>query len=468
MQVWLSIFLLSWGLLVGSPGTAAETAPLPLPAAAPGSGSISPADRAFLEDLQRRGFDYFWNEANPVNGFVRDRSGNDVCSIAGLGFGFSAICIGVEHGWISRQAGCQRILLTLQALSAAPQGETPHGMAGNHGWFYHFLKHDRPERAGTCEVSSIDTAIFFAGAFDASVFFDSRLDPEENELRRLVREMFRKVDWNWMSQGQPTLSLSWDPAKGFSKFRWRGYNEGLLLYVLALGAEDKPMPSESWQAWTRSYRWANYEGIEYLQFSPLFGHQYPQCWIDFRGIADDYMRQHGITYFENSRRATLAQQAYAIRNPKGFPNYGPQEWGFSSCNGPKRDGVDGYRMRGAPPKAFDDGTISPAAIAASTPFVPEICLPTLRHLQQRYPKCWGRYGFTGAYNAKLGWIDDQYFAIDQGSVVLMIENHLVGGVWRRSMSHPVIRRGLERAGFAPLPELDKRAGQAGARPVLSD
>lgn len=460
MRAWFSILLLFCGLAAIS-GAAAETTQ-PRPAAAP--GSVTPDDRAFLEDLQRRGFDYFWNEANPTNGFVRDRSGSDVCSVAGLGFGFSAVCIGVEHGWISRQAGCRRILRALQVLAAAPQGETPHGMAGNHGWFYHFLKLDRPERAGTCEVSSIDTAIFFAGAFDASAFFDNPQDPEENELRRLADEMFQKIDWAWMSEGQPTLSLSWDPAKGFSKYRWRGYNEGLLLYVLALGAEGKPMPPESWQAWTRSYRWANSEGIEYLQFSPLFGHQYPQCWIDLRGIADAYMRQHRTTYFENSRRATLAQQAYAIRNPKGFPNYGPLEWGFSSCNGPKRDGVDGYRMRGAPPKAFDDGTISPAAVAASIPFAPEICLPTLRHLQQRYPKSWGRYGVTGAYNAKLGWIDEHYFAIDVGSIVLMVENHLTGGVWRRSMSHPVVRRGLERAGFAPQPEPEPQNDRPGVGP----
>jgi hypothetical protein len=424
--------------------------PVP-PALAPASVQrLAPADRAFLEDLQRRSFDFFWHEANPANGFGRDRSGGDWCSVAGLGFGFSAICIGVDHGWITRQEGCRRILLTLETLAAAPQGEAPRGMAGNRGWFYHFLERDRPERVDWCEVSTVDTALFFAGAFDASIRFDNPQDPEECRLRQLADEMFRRIDWQWMTEGQPTLSLSWHPADGFSKCRWHGYNEGMIIYILALGTDRQPLSPDFWNAWTKNYQWKQREGFQYLQFAPLFGHQYSHCWIDFRNIADDYMRKKGITYFENSRRAVFAQQAYALRNPRKFPNYGLWEWGFTACNGPRRDGVDGYCARGAPPAELDDGTIAPTAVAGSIAFAPEICLPTLRQFRQRYPALWGKYGFTDAYNAKVNWIDDQYFAIDQGPIVLMIENYLTGATWRRTMSHPVIRRGLARAGFAAM------------------
>jgi hypothetical protein len=220
---------------------------------------------------------------------------------------------------------------------------------------------------------------------------------------------------------------------------------------LGLGTSTNPLPASSWTAWTRGYTWRTNYGQAYVPFPPLFGHQYSHCWIDFRHAADAYMRGRASTYFENSRRATFAQRAYCIANPGRFPGYSSNLWGLTACDGPGTGGIAGYNARGAPPAQDDDGTLAPTAVGGSLPFAPEVCLPALRSLYDRFrPKLWTGYGFRDAFNLRVDWWDPDTLGIDQGPIVLMIENHRTAGVWRRFMQAAEIRRGLERAGFAPV------------------
>ena len=417
----------------------------------PGGASHPESDDAFLDRMERAAFDYFWNEANPENGLIRDRSTPDSkCSIAAVGFGLSALNIGVERGWVPRETARQRVLTTLRTLAEGPQGEQADGVNGHRGWFYHFLEMGSAQRAWKCELSSIDTALLLAGVLDAGEFF-SRQDPDEGAIRDLAKRLVSRVDWAWMTNGKETITMGWHPEKGFLESRWIGYNEAMILYLIALGASGDPGAAGDrspvrWEAWTSGYKWRRHHGFEFVEFAPLFGHQYSHCWVDFRGIVDAEMRPHGIDYFENSRRATLAQRAYCIANPGGFPNYGPLDWGLSACDGPK-----GYAARGAPPAENDDGTLAPTAVGGSIPFAPEVCIPTLRHWEHTHGKrLWGRYGFRDGFNRKENWWATDTLGIDQGAILIMAENHRTGSVWRRMKSNPVIRKGLERAGFKPL------------------
>lgn len=409
------------------------------------------SDAEFLELLQATAFDFFWREANPTNGLVKDRSTpGSFCSIAATGFGLTAIGIGIDHGWISRAAGRARVLATLRTFWEGPQGEAAAGVIGHRGWFYHFLDLNTATRFKQVELSSIDTALFLAGALEAREYFDGD-HPDERRLRELADALLDRVDWHWMTDGGDTLTMGWHPETGFLKSRWVGYNEAMILYLLALGARRDPLPASSWAAWTRGYRWATHYGQSYLEFAPLFGHQYSHCWVDFRGLADAYLRARGMDYFENSRRATLANRAYCIANPGGWRGYGPDCWGLTACDGPGFAPYHAYMARGAPPPENDDGTLAPTAAGGSLPFAPEVCLPALRHFYEAWrERLWTPFGFRDAFNLTAEWWDPDVLGIDQGPILIMAENYRTGRVWQRFMRSAVIRRGLERAGFAPL------------------
>lgn len=408
-------------------------------------------DEAFLDYMQQTAFDYFWYEANPTNGLIKDRSTeNSPCSIAANGFGFSAICVAIERGWITREQGRERTLLTLKTYANLPQGDAEDGTAGYKGWFYHFLDMNSGVRVWKCELSSIDTALLLGGVLHAREFFTGE-DAEEKEIRRLANLLVNRLDWRWMMNGQDTLTMGWHPEKGFIESRWQGYNEAMLLYLLGLGVSNNPLPADSWKAWTRTYKWETHYGLSFVPFPPLFGHQYSHVWIDFRGTKDDYLRPHGLDYFENSRRATLAQQAYAKANPLKHQGYSSLVWGLTACDGPGRDKFLGYSARGTPPIENDDGTIAPTAAGGSFAFTPEISLPTLRHFYDEYrEQIWTVYGFRDAFNLTADWWGPDVIGIDQGPILLMIENHRSGSVWRKFMQSPEIKRGMERAGFRPL------------------
>jgi len=403
------------------------------------------SDSVFLDLLQRASFDFFWLEANPSNGLIKDRSaGYAPCSIASVGFGLTAITIGIDRGWISRAAGRQRVLTTLKTFWQKPQGREAQGYIGYKGFFYHFLDMNTALRTWDSELSSIDTALLLAGILDMKQYFTGS-DPEEAQIRSLADSIYYRVDWNWMRNFQPNVSGGWTPERGFIGWWWSGYNEAMIMNLLGLGSPTHPLPVSIWQAWTAGYQWQTHYGYSYVIFPPLFGHQYSHCWIDFRNLQDGYMGSRGIDYFENSRRATLAQRAYCIANPGGWKGYGENLWGLTACDGP-----NGYKARGAPPPENDDGTIAPTAAAGSLPFAPEVCLPALRHMYDSFSaSLWTRYGFRDAFNLTKNWWGPDVIGIDQGPIVVMIENYRSGRVWQRFMQNPDIQRGLQRAGFKP-------------------
>ncbi len=404
------------------------------------------AEDAFLDLLEETAFQFFWQEANPANGLIRDRTGNlSLSSIAAVGFGLSAYTVGIERGWITREEGIARTLATLRFFWTAPQSNAPDA-TGYKGFFYHFLNMDTGRRAGTTELSTIDTALLLGGVLHVGEYFDGA-GADEEEIRALADSIFARVDWTWAQARPPAISHGWRPENGFIGNDWIGYNEAMILYILALGSPTHPVEPAAWDRWVEGYQgqWQTLYGYTFLTFPPLFGHQYSHLWIDFRGIQDAYMREKGIDYFENSRRATLAQRNYHIDNPRNWPNYGPNEWGLTASDIP-----GGYRARGAPPAQNDDGTIAPTAPGGSLPFAPEETLAALRHLYRTYPRLWGPYGFRDAFNVDQNWIATDYLGIDQGPILLMAENLRTERIWDVFMQHEAIQRGISLAGFEPV------------------
>ena len=423
-------------------------------------------DDEFLDYVQQTSFDYFWYLANPANGLVPDRSAaGSVASIAAVGFGLTAIGIGIDHGWILRTQGVARVLTTLNTFLQGPQGTNASGIIGYNGWFYHYLDMKTALRSGA-ELSSIDTALLLAGILYAKQYFDGT-NADETTIRTLSDAIFNRVDWNWMARGTNALSMGWfpgsGPGSGFLPGNWIGYDEGMILYCLGLGAATNPLPGSAWNRWTSGYTWATNYGLAFIPFPPLFGHQYSHCWIDFRHIADAYMNGHNSTYFENSRRATLAQRAYCIANPSQRVGYASNVWGLTACDGPS-----GYAARGAPPSQNDDGTIAPTAAGGSMPFAREYCLPALQYFYSHFrTRIWTAYGFRDAFNLGAQWWGPDELGIDQGPIVIMIENYRTQRVWRRFMQNDEVQRGLQRAGFVSLPFMAPRLQEMAAQNAFS-
>lgn len=412
-------------------------------ACAPGAHAIT--NQALVDSLQHTAFKFFWNEANPSNGLIKDRStSGSACSIASTGFGISAICVGITHGWVGRTEGRDRILTTLNTFWTKPQGSGSSGFIGYRGLYYHFLDMNTATRTWDSEVSTIDSALLFGGILDAKEYFATS-DPGDVLVRQLADSIYYRADWNFFRNGNTGILMGWKPGTGFGGYgQWIGYNEAMILYILALGSPTHAVPDNAWGAWTSGYDWLDYNGWSFVSFPPLFGHQYSHCWIDFRFIRDAYMQGRGITYFENSRRATLAQRDYCVFNPGHYPGYGANLWGLTACDDP----YWGYLAHGAPPAQSDNGTIAPTAPAGSIAFAPDAALLVLQNLYDTYrPQLWGRYGFKDAFNLNAGWWDTDYLGIDQGPVILMAENYLNAGIWNRFNRNTDIQRGLQHAGF---------------------
>ena len=449
---------------LGSSGLALGCAHVPMAARA------DPAVDGFLDDLQRRTFRYFWETTNPANGLARDRFPTpSFASMAAVGFALTAYPIGVHRGFVSRRDAAQRTLATLRFLATAPQGDAPAGMTSHKGFFYHFVDMERGARFEQTELSTVDTALLLGGMLFAQSYFDR---PAEAEIRALVDQIYARVDWRWSQARPPTIALGWSPEKGHLPYDWIAYSEAMLVYILALGSPTHALGPESWAAWSAGLpkHWATEEGLQLVRFGPLFGHQYSHIWVDFRGIQDAFMRSKGLDYFENSRRATLAQHAYALRNPMQWDGYGPRLWGLTACDGPADVTVEvegrmrtfrTYSARG--PGDFDDGTVAPTAVGGSVPFAPDLCIPTLMAMRADHGEhLYAQYGFLDSLNLTVpptvplkhgrhvprrGWYNGDYLGIDQGPILAMIENHRSGLVWRLMRSNPHVRRGLERAGF---------------------
>jgi hypothetical protein len=405
---------------------------------------------------------YYLHETNPDNGLVRDKTDPAApCSIAAVGLALATIPVVVERGVIIRKFAAKIARHRLRNLLDLPQGAAP-DVAGHKGFFYHFLDIDTGRRVWNCELSTLDSAFLFAGVLTCATYFDADTE-DEVEIRRLAETLYLRADWDWARNGGPTLTHGWKPETGFLPYRYEGYDEGLLLYLLGLGSPTHPLPPESYAAFCATYQWKEIYGAEVLYSAPLFTHQLSHLWVDFRGIRDAYMRERGIDYFENSRRATFVQQQYAIENPLQFVGYGEHCWGFTACDGPgwvKRrvNGVErqfyDYIARGAP-FGVDDGTVAPWVVVASLPFAPEIVIPTVRHFARLDLGMTEPYGFKPSFNQTFAvqdsptgwWVTPHHFGIDQGPVVLMIENYRSGLIWDLMRRCPAVIAGLRRAGF---------------------
>ena len=421
-----------------------------------------------VDDLERRTFQWFWDTTNATNGLVPDRwPTKSFSSIAAVGFGLTAYGVGVERGWVSRDDAAKRVLTTLNFFLNAPAGPQAAGVTGYHGFYYHFLDMNTGARFKDVELSTIDTTWLLAGALFCQSYFD-RDNATEKAIRDAADALYRRADWPWFQQRPPAITMGWTPEHGQHTYDWRGYNEAMMVVILALGSPTHPVDPSAWTEYTKTYQWAEFYGQPHVQFAPLFGHQYTQMYIDFRGIQDDYMRAKGIDYFENSKRATISQRAYAIDNPHHFADYGANVWGLTACDGPgdfDRDGhtFKGYAARGASAvQVADDGTIAPTAALSSIPFTPDISIAALDEMKARYGDAlYRKYGFADAFNPTLksgsyasgtidpvaGWVDTDYLGIDQGPIVVMIENYRSGLVWETMKKNPYVVAGLKRAGF---------------------
>jgi hypothetical protein len=418
----------------------------------------------FLDSLSLKTFHYFWDQANPSNGLVPDRwPSPSFSSIAATGFGLTSYLIGVERGYVTREDAASRVLATLRFFHAAPRGDSASHVTGNHGFYYHFLDMKTGMRFQQVELSTIDTGLLMAGILSCQTYFDKDTE-NEREIRTLADSLYRAVEWDWAMNGRQTMSMGWHPERGFLNASWRGYNEGMILYIMGVASPTHPIPASSWSAWTSTYQWAKYYDEEHVNFGPLFGHQYSHMYIDYRGIQDGFMKAKGIDYFENSKRATMANRKYCIANPGGYSGYGSNQWGLTACDGPGNQNnsnpnvsFDGYNARGAAQHyTNDDGTIAPTAAGGSIPFAPEICISALKSMRAHYrDSVYGVYGFFDAFNTSiqnkngtLGWFDKDYIGIDQGPIIIQIENYQTEFVWSLMKRNPYIVDGLHRCGFS--------------------
>jgi hypothetical protein len=419
----------------------------------------------FLDTLEHRTFNYFWECVDASTGLTPDRYPSlTFSSTAAIGFALTSYGIGAERKYISRTAAAERVLTTVKYLYHLPQSDAKMGSAGYRGFFYHFLNFKTGTRFNNdIELSTIDTALLLAGVLFCQSYFNSMTETEK-AIRLYSDSLYKRVEWKWLQARPPLISMGWYPEKGIHNTDWRGYDESMILYILALGSPTHAVDENAWKGFTINFQWFSYLGQEFISFGPLFGHQYSHSWIDFRGIKDEYMREKGIDYYENSRRATLTQQTYAKNNPRKMNGYSEYFWGFTACDGPADENrmIDGvqhnffsYGARGVSADwVSDDGTIAPTAAGGSLAFAPEICLPTLKTIRNQVPNLWTKYGFLDACNLTYitektpkGWIDHDYLGIDQGPILISVENLRSELVWKMMKENPYIIKGLQRAGF---------------------
>jgi hypothetical protein len=425
---------------------------------------LTPDQESMLDSIQRKTFLFFLNEHHPEKGIVKDRTaGWAPASIASTGFGIPSFAIGAERNWITREQAAQITLNILNFFKKSVQSADPN-VTGYKGFYYHFLKMDSGTREWNCELSSVDTGLLMMGIIFARNYYNKDNETEK-KIRSLATILLNRIEWDFMEMPDSgkyayTISMGWTPEKGLHEMGWSGYNEALFLYVLAAGSGMKDA-EQGYRTWLKSYKWYTpYEELSHVAFPPLFGHQFSQAFIDLRGIADEYMKKKGIDYFENSRRATYVQRQYAIDNPKGWIGYDSLCWGVTASDGPtdkynfddkKFLGYAGRGTSGPDYNYFDDGTIAPYASLSSLPFAPEIVLPTIKSINEKYGKnLWGKYGYYDAFNPTVKWYNDDFIGIDQGPMLIMIENFRTGLVWDNIMKDPIIQKGLNKLGFVYL------------------
>lgn len=466
----------------------AAPAPISVAASPPALAPISEA--AFSEELTQRTFRYFWDTTDTQRCLAPDRwPSNPFSSIAATGFALTAYGIGAERGYVTRAEAALRTRDCLRFYWNAPQGPEMSGVTGHKGFFYHFLNNEDGTRFKTTELSTVDTSLFLGGALFAQSYYD-RDDAVEAEIRDLAEKIYTRVDWRWAQRPNTGtraanladshgITMGWRPERGWETHDWIAYDEGMLVYILALGSPTHGVDKDAWdKGWARGLEraWGSYYGQQHVQFEPLFGHQYSHVWVDFRGIREPFIASKGIDYFENSRRATLAQRAYGADNPNRWTGYSADIWGWTASDGP--GGSEGrYSVNGTPrtfhgymargvsgTRVVDDGTIVPTAAGGSVAFAPEVAIPALMAMRAQYgERLYTRYGFKDSFNPSFtfagaashdgtvdpvhGWVANDHLGIDQGPILAMMENHRSGFVWKVMRNNPHIIRGLKRIGF---------------------
>ena len=387
-------------------------------------------DDQLLGEIQRAAFDFFWNEANPSTGQVKDRAlarGNDprlMSSIAATGFGLTGLCIAHQRGYGKSVDIVERVRTTLRFVFS----QMPH----EHGFFYHFVDMKTGKRWEKCELSSIDSSLLLCGVLTARQYFADR------EIKDLATKIYERVDWPWMLNGGSTFSMGWKPESGFLSARWDHYCELMMIYLLGIGSPTHPVPADAWQAWSRPK--ISYQGISYISGSdPIFTHQYSHAWFDFHGKHDAY-----ANYFDNSVKATKAHKLFCLSLHDRFPDYSEDLWGISAS-----DYVHGYTAWGGPPPQGPiDGTVVPCATGGSLPFLFDDCIRVLRTIRDRFgDKAWQRYGFVDAFNPLTNWYDPDVLGIDLGITMLMVENYRTGFVWQTFMKNPEAEAAMQKVGF---------------------
>ncbi len=416
------------------------------------SPQLSTGDQAFLEDLSQRAFRYFWEQADPQTGLVRDRARTDgsvhderhpdIASIAATGFGLTALCIAANRHWVDPAEARERARATLRFFTGRGPRE--------HGWFYHWMDAKSGERRWNSEVSSIDSALLLGGVLTARQYFQ-----DDSEMVRLATEIYQRVDFPWMLNEDPALlSHGWTPERGFIPHRWDRYSEQMILYLLAIGSPAHPIASDAWYAWRRPT--ITYRGYTYITDGPLFIHQYSHAWVDFRDRREE--RGSQADYFENSIAATRAHRLFCIDLSREFPGYSENIWGITASDSPT-----GYKVWGGPPRnPAIDGTVVPCAAGGSLMFTPDISLPALRTMRERFgDRIYGRYGFADAFNPTTGWVGPDVIGINVGITLLSTENLRTGGVWRWFMRNPEIPRAMELVGLANIREQRRKVATGG-------
>jgi hypothetical protein len=404
---------------------------------------LATADEQLLEEIERASFLFFWEQGSPLTGLISDRSratgkgARGPASIAATGFGLAGLCIGEHRSYIDKSRARERALATLRFLWER--------LPNKSGFFFHFVDASTGERLRRSEVSSIDTAILLCGVLTCGQHF------ADEEIQRLTRQIYERVDWRWFLDGALTLSMGWKPEGGFLKSRWDSYSEMMMIYLLGLGSSSHPLPAETWDAWKRPT--VEYDGIRFIgSRAPLFVHQYSHAWFDFRDKRDRY-----ADYFMNSTLATEAHRRFCLDLARKFPDFGEDLWGITAS-----DSAHGYVVWGGPPPIGPlDGTLVPCAAGGSIPFLPDATMRVLRTMRERFSeRAWDRYGFVDAFNPRTHWFDRDVIGIDVGITMLMAENARSRFVWDTFMKNDEVQRGMERAGFRPYPSTVPNFGVA--------
>lgn len=403
-----------------------KDAAAPAPSGKPYEGT----DEQLLDEIQRASFKFFWDEASPNTGQVKDRATYDgkdqrrMSSIAATGYGLGALCIGDKRGYMDSAQIKDRVRKTLDFIA--------NKLPNEHGFFYHFIDIETGARWEKCELSSIDSSILACGVLTARQYYD------DQQIKELATKIYERMDFPWFQNGEKTLSMGWHPESGFLAARWEHYCELMMLYLLGIGSPTHPLTADTWDAWTRPV--IKYQGLEYISGNdPIFTHQFSHAWYDFRNKRDKY-----TNYFDNSITATKAHKLFCLSLRDKYPTYSEDLWGITAS-----DYVGGYTAWGGPPPQGPlDGTVVPCATGGSLPFLFSDCMRVLRNIRGRYgDKAWNRYSFVDAFNPITGWYDKDVLGIDLGITMLMAENHRTGFIWETFMKNPEAQSAMQKVGF---------------------